>query len=591
MSLFIELKRRNVFRVGIAYVVVAWLVLQVTDVMIDNIGAPDWVFSTILMVLGIGFPVALVFAWAFEMTPEGLKREHEVDRSHSITATTGRKLDFIIIGVLVVALGYFIYESRFSGEADTAAEFTQTPSPATVSSSRTEEPADGSSSRTDEPADGSSSRTGEPADGSSSRTAQGADPGPNSKPAENSIAVLPFANRSRNEDDEFFVEGMHDDLLTQLAKINDLKVVSRTTAMKYKDTELSIPEIAAELGVSTILEGGVQRAGDRVRINAQLIDVAVDEHLWAETYDREMTVENLFDIQSDITREIVTAVRGELSEEESAALSQAPTDSVKAYEAYLMARSVMAAEEYTLKRYEKALPWTRKSLELDPEFSWAWAQLALNLSQQVWLGAEDGEDKVAEIQNAIDQANRYGLGQPEVLLAQGEYYYRIDRDYRAAISAFEKVVQMRPGDSESWTHLGLAQRRSDQMEQAVQSFRKSMEADPEDNQTQHSLVETLVYLKRFDEAEKLTRRFIEISPDYNDLKAALADVLMQGRGDLAGARNILAQGDLTGPSQSYGRYLIVLSYQRAWSELIGFLDNPEFYAPEDPESPPWWWRF
>jgi len=254
MSLFVELKRRNVFKVAIAYVVVAWLVLQVTDVMIDNIGAPDWVFRVILLVLGIGFPIALLFAWAFEMTPEGIKREHEVDRSQSITRQTGRKLDFIIIGVLVVALGYFVWESRFASQESAPAAQQVTSSPAAA------------------------------ADDTATIPAAAA-------PAEQSIAVLPFANRSTQQEDLFFTDGIHDDLLTQLAKISGLKVISRTSVMQYRDTTKTIPEIARELGVHSVLEGAVQRAGKRIRINAQLIDVDTDEHLWAETFDREMTVE------------------------------------------------------------------------------------------------------------------------------------------------------------------------------------------------------------------------------------------------------------------------------------------------------------
>jgi TolB-like protein len=305
MSLFNELKRRNVFKVGIAYLVIAWLIMQVADVMIDNIGAPDWLFKFILLVLGIGFPLAVFFAWAFEMTPEGIKKEKDVDRAQSITHQTGRKLDFMIIGVLVVALGYFIYESRFAGEPEKGSEpFSQD---AAVDSDAAE----------------NEKRALTPIEAT-----------------DNSIAVLPFANRSNLDDDSFFTDGIHDDLLTQLAKINDLKVISRTSMLKYKDSTKSIPEIAAELGVTNILEGGVQRAGKRVRINAQLIDVTTDEHLWAETFDREMTVENIFDIQSEITRQIVQAVRGELTEEETQALAEVPTDNLDAYEAYLHARRI-----------------------------------------------------------------------------------------------------------------------------------------------------------------------------------------------------------------------------------------------------------
>ncbi|NOR18695.1 MAG: adenylyl cyclase, partial [Xanthomonadales bacterium] len=294
MSLFAELKRRNVFRVGIAYMVVAWLVLQVADVVINNIGAPDWVFQAIMLVLGLGFPLVLIFAWAFEMTPEGLQKEKDVDRSQSITGKTGRKLDFTIIGVLIMVAAYFVWESRF--QVDEAS---------TISSAPTVIPANAGNTNFDD----------------------------------NSIAVLPFANRSNVDDDLFFTDGIHDDLLTQLAKISGLKVISRTSVMEYRETTKKIPEIARELGVSKILEGGVQRAGKRIRINAQLIDVATDQHLWAETFDREMTIENLFDIQSEITRQIVSAVKLELTETQQRSLARVPTNNLQAYENYLQARA------------------------------------------------------------------------------------------------------------------------------------------------------------------------------------------------------------------------------------------------------------
>ncbi len=280
MSFFAELKRRNVIRVGIAYVIVAWLILQFADVVLNNIEAPGWVFQVIMLVLGIGLPLALFFAWAFEMTPEGLKKEKDVDRSQSIAPQTGKKLNNTILVLLALAVTYLLFD-KFSGPAQPGSDHfsQQTASQTTDANEKS----------------ALTPRSHRPARSRSTP-----------------IAVLPFANRSDEKEDLFFTDGIHDDLLTQLAKIDDLKVISRTSVMKYRDTEKTIPEIAAELGVTTILEGGIQRAGKRIRINAQLIDVATDEHLWAETFDREMTMENIFDIQTEITRQIVTAVKGEL---------------------------------------------------------------------------------------------------------------------------------------------------------------------------------------------------------------------------------------------------------------------------------------
>ena len=256
LSLFEELKRRNVFRATIAYLIVSWVLAQVSDLVLENIGAPTWVMQTILLILALGLPIVIIFSWAYEVTTEGIKREKEVERSGSITHQTGRKLDRIIIVLLVIAAGYFFWESRYSDESS--------PSGLPV--------------------------TEQTASAPGAEDASAADPQEEiaDEVESQSIAVLPFDNRSNIEEDEFFVEGIHDDLLTNLAKISSLKVISRTSVSRFKDTQLPIPEIATELGVATIMEGAVQRAGNTVRINVQLIDAKTDEHLWAEIFDREL---------------------------------------------------------------------------------------------------------------------------------------------------------------------------------------------------------------------------------------------------------------------------------------------------------------
>ncbi|MGI9200615.1 MAG: tetratricopeptide repeat protein, partial [Woeseiaceae bacterium] len=269
-----ELRRRNVFRVAIAYVVVTWLLLQVVDILVPMLTLPEWVGRLIFLLLVVGFPIALLFAWAFEMTPDGVKLEKNVDRSTSITHVTGRKLDRAIIGVLVFALAAAIY-ANFQDDPEAVPEAA---SAEQVSSDEVPEVI--------------------------------------ATPDKPSIAVLPFANRSANQEDEFFVDGMHDDLLTQLAKISGLKVISRTSVLQYRDTEKSMKVIGDELGVKALLEGGVQRAGDRIRINVQLIDASTDEHLWAETYNRELTADNIFEIQEEISLEIAGALHAALSPDE-----------------------------------------------------------------------------------------------------------------------------------------------------------------------------------------------------------------------------------------------------------------------------------
>ena len=312
MGLFTELKRRNVIRVGIAYIVGSWLLAQAADLALDVIGAPDIVLRSLVVVLALGFFPAVIFAWAFEMTPEGLKRESEIDPSQSITGHTGKKLNLVTIAMLVAAVGFVAVERYLPGRPAAAPEAV--------------------------PQQAQLAPAGE------KQVVIAAEPAAADK---KSIAVLPFANRSNQQDDLFFTDGIHDDLLTQLAKIHDLNVISRTSVMEYRDTKKNLREIGAELNVGTILEGGIQKVGNRVRINAQLIEASTDKHLWAETFDRELTAENIFDIQSEIARKIVLAVAGELTPEEEQLLSEIPTKNLAAYEAYLRAREVYFGANYS----------------------------------------------------------------------------------------------------------------------------------------------------------------------------------------------------------------------------------------------------
>ena len=275
MSLFKELKRRNVFKVAAAYVIVSWLLLQVSDTLVPALHLPGWFHSGVAFILIIGFPLAMFFAWAFELTPEGIKKEKEVDRTRSISHTTGQKLNYAIIALMSIALAYFVWD-KFVAAPGNAVELAKASPPVeqngTAPVSRTK------------------------------------------NPDKKSIAVLPFQNRSANEENaEFFSEGVHDELLTNLSKIGALKVISRTSVLNYRDTTRNLREIGEELGVANVLEGGVQRAGNMVRINVQLIDAATDEHLWAEVYDRQLTTENLFAIQTEIANAIADALEATLS--------------------------------------------------------------------------------------------------------------------------------------------------------------------------------------------------------------------------------------------------------------------------------------
>ena len=532
MSFFAELKRRNVIKVAIAYTVLGWLAAQVAEFATENFGAPEWALKTFVVFLMLGLPFALIFAWAFEMTADGLKREKDVDRSHSITSKTGRKLDFTIIAVLVIVAGYFVWESRFQSEEANMNAST----PNVTQSSATEEVI--------------------------------------TETQNNSIAVLPFANRSRSEDDEFFSDGIHDDLLTQLAKISDLKVISRTSVMKYKGTQKTIPEIAEELGVSAILEGGIQRAGKRIRINAQLIDVSTDQHLWAETFDREMTVENIFDIQSEITRHIVQAVRGEMTEEEEFNLTKVPTNNLQAYEAYLQTLSLMNRADYSQDNYIGAEVWAKKAVELDPGFAQVWAMLVEIHAQAIWIGYDGSPERLAMARTALDNAIRYGPDLPETIAAKAEYQYRIEHNYKQSVETFKKALLALPGNSEITHSLAVAQRRAGFLEDAISNFEKTLLLDPGYSRSTTTMIETLIYMNEFERAASLIDTFILRYPDARDLGIFKVQIYML-QGKLESARLLL---DSMTPWVS-GSYELIVTWlpmlERDYEKTIAVQSLPE----------------
>ncbi len=492
MSLFEELKRRNVFRVGIAYVVTSWLLLQFADIVLENIVAPGWVMQVFMLALGLGFPLALFFAWAFELTPEGLKKEKDVDRTQSITPQTGRRLDFMIIAAMALALAYFIWESRFSTDEASVADQVAGESQA-IAAER------------DQANDG-----------------------------RQSIAVLPFTNRSARQDDIYFTDGVHDDLLTQLAKIRAFKVISRTSVMEYRDTTKNLRQIGDELGVSTILEGAVQRSGDRVRINVQLIDAESDEHLWAEKYDRRLTTENLFDIQTEIATSIAKATQSTLSDSEIASVSSAPpTSNLEAYELYMQARRFTLGSTsvgISLTGYQTAIQLYEEALAKDPQFALAYVGLAEAHLTNYWSYGGDPENR-SKARDAIDVAISLNSGLPEIQLAEGFYHYWGLLDYPAALSYLDKAIELMPGNAEAYMWRGWALRRSGQFEQAIESMRQSLNLDPRAYFNWTEIGQTYSYLEHFDRALEALERARRLDPDSFWAKSTLAEIYLRIDGD------------------------------------------------------------
>jgi len=461
---FKELKRRNVFKVAAVYAVVSWLILQLADVLLENFGIPDWGFRFITILLALGFPIALVFAWAFEVTPEGIKKEKDIDRSKSITTETGQKLNYSIIGLLVLAVAYFAVDKFLL-------------------------------------------RTG----GDDTEVAADA-----SQP---SIAVLPFASMSSDPENEHFSDGLSEELLNMLAHIDELKVAGRTSSFYFKGRNEDLTEIGEKLGVNHVLEGSVRKSGDRVRVTAQLIAVEDGFHLWSDTYDAEL--DDIFAIQEEIARAVADAMKITLLGEEDAQLSERSTESGEAHSVYLVARTRM--RERGLENLRQARELFEKAVEIDPRFAPAWSGLAdtvmLLHGNHLDLGLEQSQEMATE---AIARALEINPDLSEAWASRGlRYRMRYlrksadDADLVAAVSAFERAIELNENYAEAWHWYGLlVGGEQNNIEGALELLDRALELDPLARNPQLQYGNQLQRLGRLNEARERYLYLIDLYPDY-----------------------------------------------------------------------------
>ena len=450
-SVWGELKRRNVVKVAVAYAIVGWLLIEVASVLLPTFQAPEWVMRVFSFFILMGFPIALILSWAYELTPEGIKTTKSVEPADSITKVTGRKLDFAIIGALVLALGFVVYNYVL-----------------------------------DEPP--SSGVVGE---------------------IRRSIAVLPFDNRSNDENDAFFVDGIHDDILTQLAKISSLKVISRTSVMIYRDTTKNMKTIGEELGVATLLEGGVQRAGDRVRISVQLIDTNTDEHLWAESYNRELTAANIFEIQEQMATEIAAALRATLSPKEQERLKIVPTENMAAMETYFRGKQHM--EKRGSENLTMAVNDFQQAIALDPNFALAYVGLAdAHTVQNVYDGLS-WDERGEIIEDFINQALALDDELGEAYTSLGNLKYRT-LDWAGAEPYFKRALELSPNYAVAYQRYGNLMRVQRRFDEALTLYRNGIELDPHSVIINRNMGISLSGLGRFDEVLAQFEKVIEVAP-------------------------------------------------------------------------------
>jgi TolB-like protein/Tfp pilus assembly protein PilF len=477
-NLFAELKRRNVYKVAIAYAVVAWLLIQIATQVLPFFEIPNWAVRLVVLLLVIGFPVALILAWAFEITPEGIKRAEDVDLSQSITRRTGRKLDFLIIAVLLLVIAVFAYQRFWPSQKVTVA----TP--------------------------------------------------------EKSIAVLPFENRSRDPDNAYFADGIQDEILTRLSKIADLKVISRTSTQHYKSAPENLPEIARQLGVAHIVEGSVQKSGDSVRVNVQLIKAANDSHLWADSFDRKLT--DIFSVESEVAKTIAEQLRAHLSGQEEQVIAAKPTDNPEAYDAYLRGLAYTLKTGNTPANVLAAQKYLREAVQLDPKFALSWALLS-NVEARGYI-TQALQPTVALREEARQAAETALTLQPnlgEAVVAKGQYYYACLKDYDAAVRYFEQARPLLPNSSRIPESLAYVERRRGQWDRSESYFNEAERLDPRNVYVLGQHGQSYIALRRFPEALRKFDQVLNITPDDVDTLAAKA-AITQAEGDLPRASGLLA---------------------------------------------------
>jgi TolB-like protein/Tfp pilus assembly protein PilF len=470
-NFFGELKRRNVYKVAVAYGIVAWLLMQVASQIFPFFEIPNWAVRLVVLLLIIGFPVALILAWAFELTPEGLKRTEDVDLAASSAPRKHAWIYVVIIGA-AISVGLFFVGRYTARNTASASEL----------------------------------------------------------PAK-SIAVLPFDNLSRDPDNAFFAEGVQDEILTRLAKVADLKVIARTSTKKFKSAPNDLRDVAKQLGVTNILEGSVQKVNDQVRVNVQLINAMTNAHLWAEIYDRKLT--DIFAVESDISKTIADQLQAKLTGSEKNAIAKQPTTNTEAYELYHKGRSLW--EKRSGDNIPKAIAFYEQAIARDPNYALAYAGLAnAYVILPFWTGA-DRLDANTKAKQAALKALALDPNLAEGHLALGKVLFFSDIDLAGATREYQRAVELKPNDAAAHHWFGNdALAALGRFDEAIAEGKRAIELDPLSPVINADLGGTLAYAHRFEAAAKQLRKTLELDPTFFYARYNLG-IVLQATGDLPGA--------------------------------------------------------
>jgi TolB-like protein/Tfp pilus assembly protein PilF len=477
-----ELKRRNVYRAAVAYAVVAWFLTQLTTQVFPFFEIPNSAVRFVVIALAVGFPIAMLLAWLYELTPEGIVRTEDLDpvQARSVQRASGRILDFIIIGVLLLVIAMMIVGRR---------PFYR--------------------------------QTGESI-------------------SQKSIAILPFENLSEEKANAYFAEGVQNEIRTRLATVRDLKVISRTSTAKYQSKPDNLKTVAQELGVSTILEGAVQKAGDKVRVNVRLLDARADTHLWGKSYDRDL--KDVLGVESEVSQEIAEALQANLSPSESHVLTAVRTRDAEAYDLFLRGEYEFHQAQSSLVEldaYDRADAFYQQALARDPNFAEAAAELACSRLSRHWNVSPLAPAELQEVKSIIDRALALAPNSPEAHFSLGLFFYWGHRQYEMALTEFNRTLELQPNNALARQYCASVYHRRGEWERSLADFQRAEELDPRDAWIPIGFGETYMALRLWKDAERAELRALAIDPHYALAALDLLTTRLNATGDVDSARRAL----------------------------------------------------
>jgi len=482
-NIFAELKRRNVYKVAVAYIVAGWALAQGIAQVFPVFDVPDWIVRLIVVLIVVGFPFALIFAWAFEITPEGVKRTAEADAMPRSARPMNRAWIYIVVAGAMISVGLFFLGRYTAGNRITSSD------------------------------------------------------------EKKSIAVLPFASLSDDKNDAYFADGVQDQILNNLAKVSDLKVISHTSVRQYKTgAERNMREIGRQLGVAYIMEGSVQRARDRLRINAQLIDARTDTHIWAETYDR--TAADLFAIQSELAQSIVTQLKAKLSPQQKAEIEERPTQDLDAFELYLQAKAIIDSYVNATDvraALLQALKSLDESIQRDPNFVSAYCYVARANDLLFFFDLDPTPDRISRADAAVKAALRLRTDSAEAHFARADYLFRCLRDYDRALEELAIARLGLPNSTPFFILSGYITRRRNHFHEAERDFSTAFALDPRNPNAYNLLADTYVLQRRFPEAVHVYDNVLAAGEQTPIVRFRRASCILWRTGDTGPFREILTK--------------------------------------------------